>query len=161
MSGALKVICPAIKAEICPSGCFVAGLARRIALARGAAFLRPHHEILDRKFGQRVATIKGSVRRSRNRPTRPRRCDGFRFALPILLAPTQNRSGEDLHGRDCARSARKASRATPTAASSLSDVRTGTPSMVARIRLQIRFAAPPPTVVTQVGCGPPNSARRR
>ena len=70
------------------------------------------------------------------------------------------RIGHVPHGRDCVPSARKAIRATPTAASLLSDVRTGTPSMVFRIQLQISFVAPPPTVVTQVGCGPPNSAMR-
>ena len=44
----------------------------------------------------------------------------------------------------------QASRATPTAASSLSDITTGTPRVVARMRRQLSFAAPPPTVATPV-----------
>src|SRR5664279_5788074 len=57
--------------------------------------------------------------------------------------------------------ARQTSRATPTAASSLSDVTTGTPRVAARMRRQHSFAAPPPTVATRVGRGPPSSDRRR
>ena len=62
-------------------------------------------------------------------------------------------SVDTFHGAGTVPSALSASRATPTAASSCSDATTGTPRALARMRRQLSFAAPPPTVVTLVERG--------
>jgi hypothetical protein len=51
--------------------------------------------------GERTSSARAWVRRRRNPPTRLGRCDGFRFALPILRAalpcvPASRRTSRDV-----------------------------------------------------------------